>query len=157
MIRTETVMIEADEYAAWETALLDLERTHGELTPQLVLWAASAEASPLHAMFTWDDTVAANAYREQQARGLIRRVQVKMINLVEETETKIRVFHNVTRTDEEGIARRRYINVETVLKDDALRAQMLDNAKRELAAFRSKYAVLSELSRVFAVIDEVTE
>lgn len=151
---TQEVGLYPEEYAEWEKSIVELAQKHGELTPQLVLWEASRESSPLHALFTWDDTEAANAYREQQARGLIRKVKVKLINYQEETETPLRAFVNVKTQDADDVTRSRYIHVEKVLRDDDLRQQMLENAKRELAAFKNKYAILAELSRVFTAIDE---
>lgn len=56
--------------------LAELYRSWGELTPRLVVEAAADDTSPLHSLFTWDDTVAAQAFREEQARHVIRSVRV---------------------------------------------------------------------------------
>lgn len=50
----------------------------GRLTPDQVVEAASDPASPLHDQFEWDDSVAAVEYRRDQARTLIRSVNVKI-------------------------------------------------------------------------------
>jgi len=149
----QEIGIVPDEQSEWKQVLFDLERKHGELTPQMVLWEASRDGSPLHSMFTWDDTIAANMYREQQARGLIRSLKVKMVNYRDETEAPLRAMVNLVRVDDDGVERTRYLHVERVLKDDQLRAQMMERARKELASFRNKYAVLTELSRVFSAID----
>lgn len=52
------------------SALVSLEQ-NGRLTPSSVVDAARDPASPLHAQFEWDDGVAAERYREIQARKLI--------------------------------------------------------------------------------------
>ena len=58
-----------------EVALDELNRTHGHLTPDLVVQAAQYEQSPIHSIFEWDDGKAAHQHRLWQARRLIRSVQ----------------------------------------------------------------------------------
>lgn len=48
----------------------------GELRPGDVVDAARDEESPIHAWFEWDDSTAAEAYRVDQARDLIKSVRV---------------------------------------------------------------------------------
>jgi len=54
------------------------ERGGGTLTPASVVDAARSEESPLHQYFEWDDSIAAEAYRQDQARELIRRIRVRV-------------------------------------------------------------------------------
>lgn len=57
----------------------ELERlndAHGELTATLVVDAARPEDAPLHPAFEWNDHDAAELYRQHQARGMIRSIQV---------------------------------------------------------------------------------
>jgi hypothetical protein len=49
-----------------------IEAEHKAVSVDLVLRAARRKGSPLHDRFEWDDTVAAQRYREQQAAQLIR-------------------------------------------------------------------------------------
>ncbi len=48
----------------------------GLLMPEAVVEAARPEDSPLHECFTWDDRIAGEAWRLQEARVLIRTVRV---------------------------------------------------------------------------------
>lgn len=48
------------------------------LTPKIVLHDARRVHSPLHHLFEWDDTRAAELYRSGQARDLIRGVRVEV-------------------------------------------------------------------------------
>jgi hypothetical protein len=64
----------------------DLENKKGQITPVAVLDAARDESSSLHAFFQWDDSVAAEKYRIDQARTLIVRVQIMIT--VEHTTIK---------------------------------------------------------------------
>lgn len=56
--------------------LKKIEDKTGRLTPGLVVKAAKNVKSPLHAQFTWDDSVAGHQWRLQQARNLINGVMV---------------------------------------------------------------------------------
>lgn len=58
-------------------ALKALERA-GKLTAEDVVSAARDPESPLHAFFEWDDARAADAWRLEQARTLIRSVQIRV-------------------------------------------------------------------------------
>lgn len=49
----------------------------GTLTDARVVEVASSKDHPLHAYFEWDDGAAAQRFREEQARVLIRRVNVQ--------------------------------------------------------------------------------
>jgi len=58
-------------------ALRDVaEKNGGELRPGDVVEAARDEKSPIHPWFEWDDGIAAEAYRVDQARDLIKSVRV---------------------------------------------------------------------------------
>lgn len=153
----EDVGIIDDVYEDWEKIILSLEKKHGELTPQLVLWEASRESSPLHSMFVWDDSEAADLYRTYQARGLIRRVKVKIVDYRSESEQETRALVHVVRKNEDSQTRSVYLHVKSVLDDADLRNQMLNKAHRELMSFRAKYSVLSELSRLFEAIDSLPQ
>lgn len=49
---------------------------HGAITTKAVVNAARPEVAPLHPAFEWDDNKAGEAYREYQARNLIRMVEI---------------------------------------------------------------------------------
>lgn len=61
--------------AAARRAVIDIER-RGRLTARSVLDAARDPESPLHSMFEWDDEKAADEWRIEQARRLIRTVKL---------------------------------------------------------------------------------
>ena len=56
--------------------LEDIMNESGKLLPTTVLDYARDPASPLHKYFEWDDTEAAEQYRIDQARQLIRSVSI---------------------------------------------------------------------------------
>lgn len=66
--------------------LLKLQDNRGRITPQAVVDEASNPKHPLHNLFEWDDTEAARKYRLDQARELIRSVDVVIRNTKHEIE-----------------------------------------------------------------------
>lgn len=60
-----------------EEELSDLNKQHGHLTPELVVFSALNSDSPLHSLFEWDDGKAGHSFRLWQARKLIRSVKIE--------------------------------------------------------------------------------
>lgn len=67
--------------------VLESLEQNGRLTPHDVLDEARHPDSPLHARFNWDDESAAESWRLEQARRLIRSVQVRIT--IEETHYSV--------------------------------------------------------------------
>lgn len=123
----------------------------GNITPEAVLEEACNDDNPMHSEFTWDDSEAAHAYRLEQARSLIRSVEV----VYEEAPTRqVRAYTIVSAPIEEKTNRKVYTDTREALADPATRAEILGNAVREALTFRRKYADLQELSKVFVAFDE---
>lgn len=118
--------------------------SEGRLTPQALVDESRPEDAPLHGCFEWDDTVAAEKWRQAQAAYIIRSVEVT----VEESVEPVRAFV-ATITDES----REYRSVGYVLRRADSREALLDSARRDLLAFRRKYQTLHELADVIAAID----
>ena len=132
-----------------------LIEAHGQKLPaEKVVEAAQNPMSPLHRVFEWDDTEAARQYRITQAQHLLRSVQVT-ITTPEKKEVTVRL--TVTRERPSQPGKHHYSTTEYALADPELRAEVLKQALREMAAFRRKYAELAELVPVFAIIDRLTK
>lgn len=131
---------------AGEAIDLLTRKANGALTPAAVVNAARNEESVLHSAFEWDDAVAAEAHREDQARYLIGSlvVTVRPAN----TPREVRAFVNVVCDNEQG-----YVPLHTAMSDVDLRAQVVRRAWSELQAWRERYAGYSELASVHAAID----
>jgi hypothetical protein len=67
--------------SVWKAIKEELEAimVGGVLSPADVIDAARNPNSAMHSQFEWDDSEAAQAYRLQQARALIRRVKVNVV------------------------------------------------------------------------------
>lgn len=135
----------------------EIRRRVGKLTPKAVVDDARPVDSPLHPAFEWDDHVAAEKYREEQARHLIRSL---VIRTVEEGPTEpVRAYVSVpdVHTVQDGTERNSdvYVPTQIALSDEFLRAKVLERALNELRQFRRKYSHLKELAEVFAAADRI--
>lgn len=113
----------------------------GKLTAEELVNVSRDEDSPLHSMFEWDDSIAAEKYRETQAYKIIRSVEV----VIESSPIPQRAF--------ETVEHKAYQRIERIMATEDMRKILLENAKRELQAFKRKYSRLNELAKVFKAID----
>lgn len=95
-------------------------RNGGILKVDDVLEEAKDVNSVLHKHFEWDDSEAADQYRRQQARALIQRCRIQM---VEAEPVKIRAFVSLPTDREHGGGYRLTTEVmgDVYLKDEMLR------------------------------------
>lgn len=122
----------------------ELEKTGG-LTPKRLLDASRPKDAPLHGEFEWNNQVAAEKYREGQARHIIQCLVVKP---EQEGAEPVRAWFPVTEPNS-------YTNVAVILKRADMKSAMLQRAIRELEAFQKKYTNLKELDELFQAIDRV--
>jgi len=121
-------------------ALTQIAVAHGgELRPKDVVNAARLPTHPLHGFFEWNDQIAAESFRLDQARGLIRIVRVDV------DEEPTRAFFSIK--DDAGQC---YRPVAAVLNSASLQLALLKAAERDLKAFDDRYKVLKELFKPIA-------
>lgn len=122
-----------------EAAYAELERMRkqGGLTTERLLAAAEAEDHALHAVFEWDDAIAATEYRKVQARALIRSVAV-----VVGDEPARRVYVHVPALRGDGI----YERAEIVAENIDMFALALQEALGDLGAAQERVADLRRYS-----------
>lgn len=121
---------------------------NGLLEPANVVDAARDERSPIHDHFEWDDAVAAEAFRQDQARDLVRSLTIDVSRSNVEAKA-VRAFVNVDIGDQRG-----YVSTVTAMSSAELRLQVLARAFAELEAWRARHAELTELARIFSAMDE---
>lgn len=135
-----------------QTAGEELERirtfNNGRLEAEHVVDAARPADAPLHEAFEWNDAVAAEAWRRDQASTMIRHIAVVM-DKPDGEAAAVRAFISVKRDED-----RSYTSVQHALSDEQLRSQVLKQAWLELEAWRKRHAELIELAQVFSVIDQ---
>lgn len=126
------------------------KQNNGILQPEIVVEEARRPSSPLHSKFTWDDTEAAHQYRIYQARNLIR-VVVQMIPNTADSHERVWVSLKKDRENEGG----GYRTLVSVLSDNDLREQLLQQAFEDMEYFQEKYSKLQELSEIFSAMKSV--
>ncbi len=113
--------------------------SHGHLTPKAVVAEARNNRSVLYRHFEWDDAVAAEAFRLDQARTLIRSIRV-----VDEDNDETPPAW-VSIADKGGTS---YRTLQDVLDSADLQAQALKQAERDLDAFQRRYKQFEDICDV---------
>ena len=126
-----------------------IEEKHGEVTKELFLEASRPEDSPTHNCFEWDDSVAAEKYRLNQAYHVILDLE---ITIAEDTSGSLSpAYVNVIQKTSKESAK--YRSLEVAMSDDELRANVIANALREFEQTKQKYSHLVELTDIFKAIE----
>lgn len=123
----------------------------GELTPVDVVKDARNPNSPLHPFFEWDDSEAAEQYRLQQARGLIRAV-VAVYRSDDKPDRKMKAYVHVR---EPGA--NHYRETQSALSQSSTREAVLRRAWEELQQWKRRYRDLEEFAQLVETIDEVAK
>lgn len=129
-------------------------KNDGFLTPDAIVEHARNPASSLHNRFDWDDSSAAQKYRLQQARGLIRSITVTVVRQPSEPKT-IRI--QTTRAYQSLPSQRGskgYEKVTQIMPNNNKRNELLATVLKEMISYRNRYADLSELGDIWAAIDK---
>lgn len=116
----------------------------GKLTPQQLVDVSRPEDAPLHSAFEWDDSIAAENYRNIQGGKIIRSLEV----VIKGSEGPTRAFVNITIKEEQG----NYKDIETVLTCKDYAEQLLDDARRDMNNFINKYKCLAKLASVIEIM-----
>jgi hypothetical protein len=135
--------------------LIRIQAKHGAITPPLVVAEARPDTAVLHKHFQWDNTKAAQAYREWQARQVIATVTFQHPQM----DTPVRTFHSVVleaaSDDGEVLAQHVYMSTAEILKNPFTRHQLIERAHREASEFALRYKALVELAEIISVIKRV--
>lgn len=130
------------------------ELTHlaeqGLLKPEAVVDFAQSENTHLHKCFEWNDGRAANRYRLSQARQ-----QISMYVMVVQSPkgpVKIRAFQSLPSDRLTGGG---YRKTTDILQDDALVAELVGSAMRDLATVRERYEAVTALQPVWDAAEQV--
>ena len=108
----------------------------GDLMPQKIVDAAATDKR-LRPHFEWDDGIAANAYRCDQAREIVRCVHIENTD----TESGVaRAFLSVRDRDHVS-----YRALGEILQSKDLQARILAQAEKDLISFENRYSALEEI------------
>lgn len=131
-----------------QTAGEEIERIYhkrGQCDAADVVDESRPESAVLHPCFEWNDPVAAELWREQQARGIINCI-VTVAEAKSGETVEVRAFPHVADT---------YRPLDVALKSVDMETEMKESALREFLAFKRKLDVYKSLDAVRPVIREV--
>lgn len=116
-------------------------------TPEQIVNKGRDETSELHKCFDWNDTTAAEKWREQQARTITHHLVIQRLPENEE-KPEIKIFHH---TQDSG----GYKPIDVIFRCEDEYYSLLQRALNELRAFQRKYSILSDRIELAALIDAV--
>jgi hypothetical protein len=134
----------ADAQAIGERLMEITEENSGRLRPDDVVEDARDPRSPMHPHFEWDNTVAADKYRLNQAREIIRII-VREDDEGEDDQPR-RAFINVNSGDDG----RSYRTVDEVMQSHDLQVAVMAQALRDLQSWQHRYQELSDICGLVA-------
>ncbi len=116
-------------------------------TPQQILEKARDSNTELHKCFTWDDTEAAEKWRIQEARTIVRNLKIIEQKPDKQPEpTTIRVFY---KTDNES----GYKPTKLILKKPDEYKSLVERCRSELLAIKQKFNSISEYEEIWEMIN----
>jgi len=123
----------------------DIETREGTCPPERLVTEASKKGSPLHQLFTWNDTEAARLWRTHEARRVINSIEI-----IESDGTAAPAFVSVMIAE----GRRGYVSVISLATDEDLQEWALAEVRKTLNGWRRRYRHLTDLWDAF---DEVID
>lgn len=102
------------------------------LTPQNLVDVSRPEEAPLHKEFEWNDTIAAEEYRKEQARCLIRHLTI----VPADNTPPVRMFFKVAPNES------KYEPVHVILKNEDKTMALYKQALSEFRSFKWKFQTI---------------
>ncbi len=134
-----------------------IEQRYGAIKPDLVVSEARPKGSPLHPFFTWDNGKAADQWRLEEARQIVRSVRIIHDDIPAAEQPVIRAFVSVKASDRDRFDGTGYISTTRAMKVAFYHDQVLASAKNELEQWRRRYSDLKEFGTLYVAIDEVLD
>lgn len=130
-----------------------------EPTKEEIVEKARDESTELHDLFEWRDDVAAEQWREEQAKNIMRKLKVTIIREEGEkpdekkTFTPTIVSPRMFYGDPENPSG--FVSIRKIMTNQDTYNALLQRAKDEIMAFERKYSILTELEPLFEAIHEI--
>ena len=123
---------------------LEIIEEREELTRETVVEYAKDKNSELHKCFEWDDKIAGEKYRLEQATKVLTSIAI----VVDEEPKKVtRMFVNIKNDDKKS-----YKNIISVLENNDEYQLLLDKAKRDFLSYKERWENLIELKDLKNII-----
>lgn len=126
-----------------------IESLYGSLTPQNILDASRPKNALFHTLFQWDDTIAAENYRLQQARTILNNIEVTVVS--DGSPKFIPVYEVIKQPSSSQV----YKSINSMTIDDIqfIKTRTL----KELNILKDKLAVYKEFSKVTSSLHQVIQ
>ena len=117
-----------------------------EASAKQIVEKARDDNTELHKCFEWNDSIAAEKYRLDQARDITANLVIRRTEeQIENKEPEIRLFHKPT-------AASGYKPINVIIQNKDEYQELLKRAYAELHAFKVKYSSLQELDYILSLI-----
>lgn len=126
----------------------ELTESEDGLTPQKLVEVSRDEDHPLHGEFEWDDTIAAEAYRVEQAKKLIRDITIVQGETAKKADRGFVITPGGNHM---------YVPLNDALSNEEWKNNLLEAAKRDMIAFVAKYRRLTELTKVIEPMTDLLD
>jgi hypothetical protein len=128
----------------------------GACPPGALVDRARPESSPLHPLFTWDDSRAAESWRTHQARLVIKSVSVVIDKPEPSNQPGPPAFISVNRRPD-ATGAPGYQPIAVVQRSPDLMREAQRDALRALQGLQRRYSHLSELKPVWEAVRIIDE
>ncbi len=118
---------------------------HGYLTPQILVDAARPKAHPLHERFEWDNRLAGEAWRREQAHRLI---QSQRVSYQPPTGPRQDLRAYVVTAPHPESKTPTYEPIEDALADPLKRQIVLQTMERDWRTLKGRYEQVHEFARM---------
>lgn len=124
---------------------LEIIEATTELTNFNILqYAKTHKSSELNKCFEWDNTIAGEKYRMQQANNILASISI----VVTEEDEPVKAFVNIKTHEEKRV----FKSIVKVLENDEEYQQLLKKAERDFISYKDKYNKLVEMKDLKNII-----
>ena len=124
---------------------LEIIEATTELTNFNILqYAKTHKSSELNKCFEWDNTIAGEKWRMQQANNILASISI----VVTEKEEPVKAFVNIKTHEEKRV----FKSIVKVLNNEYEYQQLLKKAERDFISYKDKYNKLVEIKDLKSII-----
>ena len=125
------------------------------LQPKDIVEESRDKKALLHPCFDWNDDTAAEKYRIEQAKAIVRSISVTVLDA---DVPPVRAFLSITEREPDEPGRNRvYMSTRTLMENAETKDEILKQALMELLSFKRKYSHLEVFSTLFDEVEAIQE
>lgn len=129
-----------------------IENDNGSLDTRVIVdFARKNQDSELYKCFEWDNDIAAEKYRLQQANRVLCSISV-VINESEEQRETTRAYVNIVDSEDND---RKYKNIARVLENDEEYEQLKSKAYQDLLRCKDRYENVLDLEDLKEIVFDI--